>query len=80
MRKEKYIDVVEIRVGGHIRRVGNGLALLIPAKEARRAGLTAGDAVDAVIRSSPADAFGLLRNLPYSPFDRSKERNWRDRL
>jgi len=71
---------MEVRVSGHVRRVGNGLALLIPVKDARRVGLSAGDAVDAVIQSGSPNAFGLLKDLPYRPFERSKERNWRDEI
>lgn len=67
-------------MSGHIRRVGNGLALLIPVGEAKKAGLAAGDPVDAVIQSGVADAFGLLRDLPYRPFERRKEGLWRDRI
>ncbi len=70
----------ELRVSGHIRRVGNGLALLIPVGEAKKAGLAAGDPVDAVLRSGVADGYGLLKDLPYRPFDRRKEGLWHDRL
>ncbi len=69
-----------LRVSGHIRRVGNGLALLIPVKDARNAGISAGDPVDAVIQSGVPDAFGLLKDLPYEPFDRRKGGLWRDRI
>jgi hypothetical protein len=78
--KTNSINVRELRVSGHIRRVGNGLALLIPVGEAKKAGLAAGDPVDAVIQSGVPDAFGLLKDLPYRPFDRRKEGLWRDRV
>jgi len=78
--KTNSINVTELRVSGHIRRVGNGLALLIPLRDARRAGLSAGDPVDAVIQGGSPDAFGLLKDLPYRPFDRRKEGLWRDRI
>jgi hypothetical protein len=78
--KTNSINMRELRVSGHIRRVGNGLALLIPVAEARRAGLSAGDPVDAVIQSGVTDAFGLLKDLPYRPFQRSKEGLWRERV
>jgi hypothetical protein len=78
--KTSSINVRELRVSGHIRRVGNGLALLIPVREARRAGLSAGDLVDAIIQSGVPDAFGLLKDVPYRPFERSKEGLWRDRI
>jgi hypothetical protein len=78
--KANSINTTELRVSGHIRRVGNGLALLIPLRDARKAGLAAGDPVDAVIKSGVPDAFGLLADLPYRPFERAKEKMWRDRI
>jgi hypothetical protein len=60
-----------IHVLGRVRRVGNSLALLIPAQEARRAGLEPGDAVDAELRPRPTGAYGLLKGiLPYERFSR----------
>jgi len=79
-RKTKSINVVELRVSGKIRRVGNGLALLIPLRDARRAGIAVGDPVDATIRSGVEDAFGLLSDLADRPFDRRKEGLWRERI
>jgi hypothetical protein len=79
-RNTDSINVRELRVSGHIRRVGNGLALLIPVREARKAGISAGDPVDAVIQSGVPDAFGLLKDLPYRPFERKKEGLWRERI
>jgi hypothetical protein len=78
--KTNSLNVTQLQVSGRVRRVGNGLALLIPAREARRAGLSAGDPVDAVIRSGVPDAFGLLSDLPRRPFKRAKEGQWRERL
>ncbi len=72
--------MTELRVSGHIRRVGNGLALLIPLRDARRAGFSPGDSVDALIQSGVPDAFGLLKDLPYQPFERKKDGLWRDRI
>lgn len=79
-RKTNSINMSELHVSGHIRRVGNGLALLIPLREARKARLSAGDPVDAVLRSGVPDAFGLLEDLPYRPFKRARETLWRDRI
>ena len=79
-RKADSISVRELRVSGRIRRVGSSLALLIPTRDALKAGLSAGDPVDAVLRSGVADAFGLLKDLPYRPFERSMEGLWRDRV
>jgi hypothetical protein len=72
--------MTELRVSGHIRKVGNGLALLIPLRDARKAGLSAGDPVDVLIRSGVPDAFGLLKDLPFRSFERSKDGFWRDRI
>jgi len=72
--------MAQLQVAGRIHRVGNGLALLIPVREARKAGLAAGDPVDAVITPGVDDAFGLLKDLPYSAFDRRKEGLWRERI
>ena len=79
-RKTNSINVTELHISSHVRRVGNSLALPIPLKEARRAGLSAGDPVDAILRSGVPDAFGLLADLPYKPFERAKEALWRDRV
>ncbi len=79
-RKANSFNVKTLRVSGHVRRVGNGLALLIPVREARTAGLSVGDPVDAVIQSGVPDAFGLLKDLPFTPFQRRKGGLWRDRI
>lgn len=79
-RKTDPVGITQLQVSGRIRRVGNGLALWIPARDARKAGLAAGDPVDAVIRRGVLDAFGLLSDLPYRPFERRKEGQWRERL
>jgi hypothetical protein len=79
-RKTKSINMKQLRVSGHIRRVGNGLALLIPVREARKAGLAPGDPVDAVIQSGVPEPLGLLKDLNTGPFVRAKEKLWRDRI
>jgi hypothetical protein len=65
---------------GRIRKVGNSLALLIPAKEGRRAGLREGQTVRAHLEPELPEPLGLLADLPYEPFDRHREGLWRDRL
>ena len=72
--------MTRLHVSGHIRRVGNGLALLIPVREAKKVGLAAGDPVDAVIQGGAPDPFGLLKDLPHAPFDRRREKLWRERV
>ena len=79
-RKTDSLNVRDLRVSGHVRRVGNGLALLIPVAAAKKAGIAAGDPVDAVIHSGVADAFGLLRGHRFQSFERRKEGLWRDRI
>jgi hypothetical protein len=78
--KTNSINVRTMRISGNVRRVGNGLAVLIPVREAKKAGIAAGDPVDVLIESGVPDAFGLLKDLPFRPFDRRKEGLWRDRI
>ena len=59
-----------IHIHGKVRKVGNSLALLIPAAAARKAGLHEGDGVDAELRMTRPTALGLLADLPYEPFTR----------
>lgn len=60
-----------LHIHGTVRRVGNSLAVMIPAEQARRAGLKPGDAVDADLRTKAQPVLGLLKGkLPYEPFDR----------
>ena len=68
-----------LRVSGYVTKIGNRLALRIPVKDARNAGIFAGDSVDAEIRRGVVDAFGLLKDLSYEPFDRRRGGLWRDR-
>lgn len=70
----------KLRLRARVRRVGNSIALIIPAKAAREAGLRAGDQVEASIQVRGPDPLGLLKDLPYEPFERRKEGLWRDRI
>ena len=79
-RKANSFNMNELHVSGHVRRVGNSLAVLIPIGDARKAGISTGDPVDVLIRSGVPDAFGLLKGLPYAPFERRKRGLWRDRI
>lgn len=64
-----------------VRKVGNSLAIFLPADQARAAGLQEGSPVHAVVDPNPPDILGLLRGMvPYEPFERRKEGSWRDRL
>lgn len=63
-------EVESIHVVGEVKRVGNSLAVFIPAEDARRLGLKAGQKVGATIRRAPQRLLGLLKDLPYQPFTR----------
>jgi len=62
--------VPEVRIVGEVKRVGNSLAVFIPAEDARRLGLQPGQKVAASFRRAPARLLGLLKDLPYQPFSR----------
>lgn len=60
-----------LHIHATVRRVGNSLAVLIPAEEARRVGMKEGDPVDADVRTGPLPALGLLKGkLRHEPFSR----------
>jgi hypothetical protein len=65
--------MASIHVRSTLRRVGNSLAFLIPASDARRAGLVAGQPVEADIKSEPPEILGFLSSLPYEPFVREHD-------
>ncbi len=70
----------ETTLQGRITRVGNSLAVFIPAETVRRAGLEAGDRVEATFRSSDSEPFGLLSDIAREPFSRRREEGRRDRI
>ncbi len=64
-----------VHLHAKVRKVGNSLAILIPAATARKVGLHEGDDVDADLQKAQntglAAAFGLLKGkIPYEPFSR----------
>lgn len=59
----------DIHVVAKVKKVGNSLALFIPADQARAAGLADGQTVQADIRPAPK-LFGILKDRPYEPFTR----------
>lgn len=68
-------------MSGALKRVGNSLALFVPAAEVRRARLREGQTVEAVLRPVRPELLGLLKGvLPYEPYERRKEGIARDRL
>jgi hypothetical protein len=70
----------DIEVVGPIRRMGNSLAVVIPAKQAKRAHLTVGVPVRVRLSVDIPQPFGLLKGIAKGSFDRRKEGKWRDRL
>lgn len=68
-----------LRMTARVRKVGSSMAILIPAREARRAGLREGSVVEVSIKPKVPEPLGLLKDLPYKPFIRAKEGLWRDR-
>lgn len=61
----------DLHIHGTVRRVGNSLAVLIPAKDARRLGIKPGDQVDADLRTNTLPTLGWLKGkIPYEPFTR----------
>lgn len=60
----------DVHIVGRVKKVGNSLAVFIPAEDARRAGLTEGQTVEADIRPSSGKLLGLLKGVPYQPFSR----------
>lgn len=60
----------DIHVVAKVKKVGNSLAVFIPAEQARAAGLTDGQTVEADIRPAP-QLFGILKGkMKYAPFSR----------
>ena len=73
-------NVTEVEVAGQVHRVGNSLAIVIPAKDARRAHLKEGDPVHAVLRVDVPPPLGLLKGKVKTDFNRRREGLWRDRV
>ncbi len=63
-----------------VKRVGNSLAIFIPAEKAREGHLREGDMVEAEVGPSLPSPLGLCSRFPYEPFDRRREGMWRDRV
>lgn len=71
--------VSEIRISSPARRLGNSLVVIIPAPEARRAGVREGTFLRGTLQPEGDELFGLLKDLPYEPFRRVHE-DRRDRI
>lgn len=76
----EYNMVEVVRVVARVKKVGNSLAVFIPAADARKAGLEEGQLVEAQVRPRSPQPLGLLKGLPYEAFERRREGAWRERL
>lgn len=65
--------MTKIRVRGLLRKVGNSLAMIIPAPEAKRGALRPGQAAWAEIEPEADDGFGFLADVYDGPFRRRSE-------
>lgn len=72
----------DVRVAARLRKVGSSLAILIPARIARKAGLHVGDLVDATLSTNlpPILGFNQRAGLARTTFDRHKDMEARDRI
>lgn len=77
-RKTNLLNMPELRITARVKRVGNSLAIFIPAAEARRIGLHEDQAVDALLRTDVPHPLGLASDQRYEPFRRGDM--WRDRI
>ncbi|MEA3203827.1 MAG: hypothetical protein QOI63_1506 [Thermoplasmata archaeon] len=71
--------MVNVSLTVPVKRVGNSLAIFIPADKARSAHLKEGDTVRAVLEPEAPEVLGLLRHLDLGPFSRRAEGTWHDR-
>ena len=69
-----------IEVDTAVKKVGNSLAVFIPADKARAGGLREGALVHVVLDAAPKTMLGLLKGTAYEPFDRRKDGMWHDRI
>ena len=74
--------MADFQIHGKLRKVGNSLAILIPAKVAREANLAAGQTVDGTLRTDLPPILGFLKHqgVPHVAFDRKKDMGYRDRI
>lgn len=71
----------EAHVIGQVKRVGNSLAVFIPADEARRAGISEGSMVEVDVRPRLPPILGMLkRETKSAPFRRAKDMGYEDRI
>ncbi|MCA1811253.1 MAG: hypothetical protein LC623_04490 [Halobacteriales archaeon] len=71
--------MADVSLTAPVKRVGNSLAIFIPADKARSAHLKEGDTVHAVLKPEAPEVLGLLQHLGLGPFSRRDEGLWHDR-
>jgi hypothetical protein len=63
-------EAEDIHLVARVKKVGNSLAIFIPAEEARRAGIVEGQTIAADIHAHAPDVFGLLKGKIKGAFTR----------
>lgn len=67
-------EAADIHLIAPVRRVGNSLAVIIPAEEARRVGLVEGSIVELDVRPTLPPLLGMLKGrAAKTPFRREKD-------
>lgn len=67
-------EAADIHLVAPVRRLGNSLAVIIPAEDARRAGLVEGSIVELDVRPTLPPLLGMLKGeRKQSPFRREKD-------
>lgn len=62
-----------LHLQGKVRRLGNSLAFVIPAAEARKAHIQEGTDIQAEVTVGKPRLLGLLKGvIPYEPFSRAE--------
>lgn len=72
--------MAELIFAAPVRRFGNSLAVIIPAEEAKRAGILEGTRVAATLRPQVPSPLGMLKDLKWEPYAKWKKGLWRDRI
>jgi hypothetical protein len=67
--------VTSIHLVASVKRVGNSLAIFIPADKARAAHIKEGDTVEADLEPQAPEPFGLLKGLGLGPWT-AEDKRW----
>ena len=71
-----------ILVNAQAKRVGNSLAVFLPAAKVREAGIKEGDNLTVRIELNSEEPLGLMKRMGFgfAPYSRREEGVWRDRV